>query len=208
VLRIAALAALVAVAAAISLAVSREARDAVADFLGLGVSGERIEITEPTPTPADAASPDPTATPLPRFEAFAQPVTLEEARAAVSFDVLAPPKTPIEAVFLLRFLGLDGVVLRTELYDFWQFEAGTGIYLGKGGTAVLVEEVTVSGRFAYWVTGGPRVLSVVDATGRPLHGVSIETDAHALVWERDGVTYRIEGDLVREQAIAIAEALE
>jgi hypothetical protein len=135
-------------------------------------------------------------------------VTLDEARAAMPFEVFLPPKFEIEDVFLLEFLGLDGVVVRTGTFDLWQFRATPDIYLGKGGTAVRVEETTVNGRFAYWVTGGPRILGAVTASGREINGVAIETDSEALVWESNGITYRLEGDLSLEQALAIVDAFE
>jgi hypothetical protein len=45
-----------------------------------------------------------------------------------------------------------------------------------------------------------------DARGRTLFGRRLA--GNVLLWERDGVTYRLEGDVPLRRALAIAESLE
>jgi hypothetical protein len=78
-----------------------------------------------------------------------------------------------------------------------------------GGFAVdkvnpeTVEETQVNGLPAFWTTG-PYVVR--------LHGDELDVrrliEGHVLIWEEDGVTYRVETDLPLEEAVKIAESLE
>ena len=65
-----------------TLTVSRDARDAVADFLGLAVEGERIEIL---PTPAGGQTATPFPTPV-RLEQIAERVTRAQAVQRAGFE--------------------------------------------------------------------------------------------------------------------------
>jgi hypothetical protein len=201
-LRGAVAAALALVAAVIAVAASEDARDAVADFLGFGVAGERIELSRTTPTP--------TTTPLPRLEGVVEETTLERATAALGFGLKIPEGAVVERVFLLELFGLRGAVLRTPGYDLWQFRNDGGVFLGKGGFygSTAVEELTIGGEPAYWITGGPRVLVARDAGGREVTGTHIDSEGRALLFARGAVTFRIEGDISREEALAIAATIE
>lgn len=64
----------------------------------------------------------------------------------------------------------------------------------------------VGGDFAIRV-GGPHVLSSVDRTGE-VRRETARLAASTLIWEAAGVSYRLEGDLTRPEAIRIAESLE
>ena len=205
-LAVAVAAALFLLAAATAVLLVRDSREAVADFLGLAVRGERIEILPAAPSPAPGVSPTPTAPPL---DAVAERTTLEVAAAVVPFEPYVPPGVAVTDVFLLEFLGVPGLVLRTPTFDLWQFE-NENVFIGKGGGAghIRVDTERVDGQPAYWVTGGPRVLVGRDAAGNETTGVEISTSVNALIWAEGGITFRLEGDLSREEAIAIAEALQ
>ena len=127
-LAVAGAAAVSLLAAASAVLLMPDSRDAVADFLGLGVKGERIEILPPTATPRPGVSPTPTPPPL---DAVAVRTTLEDAAASLNFEPLVPAGVEVTDVFLLEFLGVPGVVLRTPQYDLWQFE-NDNVFLGKG----------------------------------------------------------------------------
>ena len=65
--------------------------------------------------------------------------------------------------------------------------------------------VQVNGDFAVWVDG-PHALSYVDRAG----GIRTETArlaASTLIWQDDDVSYRLEGDLTKAEAIEIARSL-
>ena len=46
-----------------------------------------------------------------------------------------------------------------------------------------------------------------DAAGNEITGVEVSTNVNALIWAGGPITFRLEGDLDRESAIAIAEGL-
>jgi hypothetical protein len=205
IVKLAAVAAIALVAIAIGISASREAREAVADFLGLGVEGERIEVLSPTVGPRPST---PTATITPDFEGFAEPVSLAEAQERMTFAIVVPEGVEVEQVYVLDFLGLEGVVLRTSEYDLWQFRNDRGQFLGKGiYGSEQIQPVPVHGAEGYWVTGGPRLLEGRDADNRPITGVVVVTTVQALIWSEDTLTFRLEGEMEREEAIAIAESL-
>jgi hypothetical protein len=68
-----------------------------------------------------------------------------------------------------------------------------------------VHQVTVSGGPAVWVDR-PHPVLYTDRDGR-LRQEGARLAGSTLIWEKDGVTYRVEGDLTEHQAIAIAESL-
>ena len=70
----------------------------------------------------------------------------------------------------------------------------------------IVEPVTVRGAPGFWVSGMPHVLEFLDvASGirRPMTRLV----GNVLVWQDDGVVYRIETPGERDPAIAIAESM-
>jgi hypothetical protein len=82
--------------------------------------------------------------------------------------------------------------------------AATNAPVGKGlapdASAERVDELPGE---AYWLQG-LRIVEIEDAAGRPIRESRRATDANTLLWEQDGYVYRIEGDLDREEAMAIA----
>ena len=71
---------------------------------------------------------------------------------------------------------------------------------------ILVQETTVNGMPAAWVTG-PHVLQFLDSKGRRDMEAKRFIDGNVLVWERNGVTYRLESALTLEEAVRVAESL-
>ncbi len=123
-----------------------------------------------------------------------RPATIEEARTAVSFNLLSPSSLPAGLALVdLRIIGTSTVVRN---------------YVGGGLTVSLVQsnersgderqppvgssvqQIVVRGQPATLITGGP------DQPGSLLR------------WVEDGVRYTIAGTLSGEQAIAIAEGLQ
>jgi hypothetical protein len=66
----------------------------------------------------------------------------------------------------------------------------------------VIQETTVDGRYALWVEG-PYVLELTDRN----YVERYLLEGGTLVWEADGVTYRLETRLTLEEAIRIAESL-
>jgi hypothetical protein len=69
-----------------------------------------------------------------------------------------------------------------------------------------VEWVQVDGDFAVWI-GGPHELAYVDRTGT-VRVATARLAAATLIWEDAGVSYRLEGDLRRDEATGIAASLD
>ncbi len=188
------------------LLVSRDLREAVADFLGLAVENERITILPPPP-----AGTTPTPFPAPqRPEQFATPVTAAEAARGLAFvpalpDGLGQPR----AYYLVRFLEQPVVILEYGEFDLWEaasvvFEKG---FVFSKETTIL-EQLTVGGKPAYWLGGGGHIVRVIGPDGKEVAGSERTVDGNTLVWRGALLNYRLETrTLTKEEALAIAETL-
>lgn len=186
--------------------VSRDARDAVAGFLGLAVEGERIEVL-PTPPAGMTATPFPTsASADPNdFELFARKVTAGE--AAIHAGPLQLPASLGEPDALYSVTGGPNIVIADfGAVQVWQMPYTGDYFIGKGihGGGTVVQEVRVNGHPGYWVSGGERLVSVTSATGNVLIGTQRVVTANALLWSADGLYHRIEGAGTLEEAMRLA----
>ena len=69
-----------------------------------------------------------------------------------------------------------------------------------------VEPVSVAGAAGYWIEGPPHLVRYLGADGA-VHAERTRLVGEALVWERDGVLYRLETAAGRDAAIEIAESV-
>lgn len=194
-----ALSALVLVAALVALA-SRDARDAVAGFLGLGVAGERIEVA-PTPRPGETTLPSPQ--PLARY---GERVSRRDAVTLAGFEPRLPASLGEPRGFYVLLDGPTVIVADYEEIQVWEFPLGTaliGKMIGVDGGAV-VSTVRVNGADGYWISGGKRVVAVLDPQGTPIARTQRTTGSNALVWAAGGLYRRIEGAETLEDALSIA----
>jgi hypothetical protein len=74
-------------------------------------------------------------------------------------------------------------------------------------TGARVELATVGGAPGYWIEGGDHFFYFMGADGEALE-TTIRMVGTTLMWERDGLTLRIEGAPSLEDAVGIAESLE
>ncbi len=194
--------ALVGLAAA-TLAVSDGAREAVAEFFGIAVEGERIEVL---PTPI-AGLPTPFPEPVDIAER-ARAVTPQEARDAVGDELVGVPGREPLAVYLLAPGQAPVVVQRYQGFDLWQVRTNGAPNFEKGVIdGRVVEEVTVNGTAGYWIAGGQRLVTFLDAEGTPVAGTQRTVLAPTLLWH-DGERYlRIEGIGELAEALAVAEGV-
>ncbi|MDQ4059012.1 MAG: hypothetical protein M3124_07810 [Actinomycetota bacterium] len=185
-------------------------RSAVADFLGLG--GVRIERGGRLPRPADELN-------------LGETVTLSEASERVDFDVLIPGE-----------LGEPGTVYFDPAVSGGQvalaYEARPGLPAAPGtelgalvtqfsgaradpdalkkvtandpGTRVV--PVIVDGTQGLWISGEPHTIAYLEADG-DIRTDTVRLAGNVLLWERDGVTLRLESRLSRSEAVAIAESM-
>ena len=194
----------VAVAAAVTVA-SNDAREAVADFLGLGVRGERIERL-PTPAPGVTATALPSpATGTAGIEGIATRVTRAEVIAAGT-NLVLPASLGEPSGYYAVFGAPPVFVVDYGSIQIWEFPYEEDYFLGKGiiGGGTLVQELRIDGHKAYWVAGGYRIVTVNNPAGTPIAGTQRTVTANALVWAADGLFRRIEGAGTLEEALELA----
>jgi hypothetical protein len=139
-------------------------------------------------------------------------VTLEQAETAIGKPILQPsqPEGLVLEKVLLQGYGdvqVAALFFRNDDTAFVLFASNA--FVGKGipreGLAT-VEEVSGLGDEAFWVRG-ERIIYSVRPNGALVIGSERVTDANALIWDQDNALYRIEGDLDKDEAVAIAKSL-
>jgi len=190
---VAAVAAVVALATA--MVVSPAVRAAVYDLLRIG----DVEIHENEPAPVS---------PAPPVEFGEHAVTLAEARRELDFPLRLPKDLGLPATVLL----IDGARVVSMAFTTAhgpvrvdEFDGGLDPIFTKFTRADDVHHVTVAGTPAVWVDR-PHPVLYNDRDG-VLHEESARIAGSTLIFEKDGVTYRVEGELTERQAIEIAESL-
>lgn len=187
-----------------TLVISDDAREAVADFLGIAVQGERIKVLPTAP----AGLPTPLPEPVDIAER-ARPVTLSGAAEITGVELATVSGAPPLAVYVLEPANAPAIVIiRYEGFDLWQFRTSGAPNFEKGVIdGRIVEETSVDGRDAYWISGGQRLVTFLDNQGTPVVGAQRTVLAPTLLWH-DGERYlRIEGISSRDSAIAVAESV-
>jgi len=177
------------------------ARHAVAGWLGIGA----VEIRRSVPPLSVAPSTVPTtATTEP-----APSLDLAAARRLVQFTIVTPRDVASPARVAVDRRVPGGLVVLT--YDhFTLVEIATDRSqpppLAKlvGGSA-RVEPVTVHGHAGVWVPEIHRI-GYLDRSGR-LRSDTVRRAGPVLLWERDGVTFRVEGPHTLAEAQAIADTV-
>jgi hypothetical protein len=191
-------------------------REAVARRLGL--RGVGVELGGPPP-------PTVTTRPGERLDlGLGQRVTLEEARRRVGFPVLVPGAAGFRqpaAVYVNEAVPVGGRVdlvyrARPGLPASPFTDVGllvtefrgqpTPDFIKKVARAGLVEEVTVDGQPGYWFSGEPHFFTYLDATGQ-VRDEQTRLAGNTLIWQRGDLTLRIEGEITRQEALALARSM-
>lgn len=181
------------VALAVAITVSPTVRAAVLDFLRIGGVELRYEPPPVTPT-SDPALPG------------ERDATLAQARAEAAFDIRVPERLgQPESVRLADGTPPRVVTLHYPGVRVDEFDGTLHPFFEKFTSAEDVVPTVVDGVDGVWVLR-PHVVIYLDRDGVEREQ-SARLAAHTLIWETGGVTYRIEGDLTRTQAITIAESL-
>jgi hypothetical protein len=202
--------------AAAVLVASPGTREAVARRLGL--RGVGVELGGPPP-------PTVTTRPGERLDlGLGQRVTLEEARRRVGFPVLVPGAAGFRqpaAVYVNEAVPVGGRVdlvyrARPGLPASPFTDVGllvtefrgqpTPDFIKKVARAGLVEEVTVDGQPGYWFSGEPHFFTYLDATGQ-VRDEQTRLAGNTLIWQRGDLTLRIEGEISRQEALALARSM-
>jgi hypothetical protein len=191
-----AVAVLIVVAA---LAIPRS-RSAIADFFGL--SHVRVEV-------------GPTAGPTPPVlspQSFARPSSVDEAQHVVDFALRFPTfdgqRLSPDAVYVEgEASNMPTVIFVYEKKGFDVYQTKLGFF-GKGGPdPSLVHQISFAGHPAFWIDEGGHIASFLDDQGRVVVESRRTVGRATLLWEQNGITYRLETDLRQEQAIQVAESL-
>jgi hypothetical protein len=176
----------------------------------LEVAGIRIEFGQPIdlPTPTDL-------TPGERS-------SLEHAQQRVDFPILYPGAVgPPGAVHLV-----DGE-LGVQVFLSWEAsdrlpevgDSGIGLLIAQFRASLdedfikilfegtQVDEVRVDGHRAFWLSGAPHVFMFERTSPPGPVADGTRLTGNVLIWEADGVTYRIESGLDLDTTLAIASSL-
>jgi hypothetical protein len=189
---------------AVILAALPPSRAALADaFEGL-LRFAGVEFAAPAPSPAPLP-PSPSALPGQRA------VTLEQARGQVRFPVLLPAELgqPQQVLVadpdsagmhrVLSLLYRDGTI-RLDAFD-GRFDP----YFVKQVSGPGMQWLVFQGGTAIWVAA-PHPLIYVDRDGAT-HTETARLAGSTLIWEAGDLSYRLEGDLTRDEALKIAGSL-
>jgi len=96
-------------------------------------------------------------------------------------------------------------VYEDEGFDLYQTRQG---YFGKGAPdPSLIHEIAFGGHPALWIDEGGHIASFLDGQGRVVVESRRSVDRATLLWEEDGITYRLETSLSQEEAVRVAESL-
>jgi len=136
--------------------------------------------------------------------------TLEVAQASAEFPIRLPNYPADLGAPERVFLQEDGLMVILAWTDpadpqkarLSLHEIGPGSILVEKFEPRVIQETQVNGGYAVWVQG-PYLVELTNG--------SIEfrrtVEGNTLVWEEQGITYRLETDLTLEEAIKIAESL-
>src|SRR6266699_3359815 len=211
---LAAVVALVALAALLAYAPSREA---IASWINLHTTFNRQSVI-PTPSPRPPG-------PLGQRLGLGNLTTLAEAQSKVKWHIVVPPSLgqpdevylqlppngppqgEVTLVFSarpgLKTSGETGVaVLITEATG----EANSQFFGKIIGNGTTMEEVTVTGHQGYCISGKPHDFFSIDADG-DTRDDTLRLATNNLLIDDNGTVVRIEGDMTKSQALEITASL-
>lgn len=177
-----------------------QSRTALAEFFGL--SRVRVEMgPQLSPTPP-VLSPD----------SFARPASLRSAQEAVDFPLRFPTSDGLrqdpDAMYVQGEGSQTPVVIfvyeeqRLDLY-----QSSQALFYKRASDPSLVQEIEFAGHPALWIAEGGHIASFLDEQGRMVIESRRTVGRATLLWEEQGITYRLETSLSREEAIRVAESL-
>ena len=194
-------------------------RAAVVEFIQIGIV--RIFRSDPAPAPEEVpstttpltATPGPTIPSLiPLLEEMAGETTLGDVQKMVEYPILLPAYPADlgepDRVFVQDAEGFMTILVWIDPQQTDQIRMSLhlipeGSWAIEKGSPRFIQETQVNGQWAYWAVGPyPLRLFNGDLQYRRM------IDGQVLIWEKAGITYRLETDLALEEAIRIAESLE
>jgi hypothetical protein len=201
----------------------------LAAAVAIGLPGIRLIFVGPTPTPV-TASPSPaspaTSPSLPALGpslAPGHPVTLDDARAAAGFGVEVPADPSLGSPDTVYLDGSGAKARVTLLYGarlgmppapgspasalITQFRGAVNpdAFAKIIGPGTTVEPITVDGAHGYWIAGQPH--QIFYRSGGDTVVDELRLAGNVLIWEHDGVTFRLETTADRATALRIAASM-
>ncbi len=183
-------------------------REAIADWLGIGAVD--IRRSEQPPAAETGGRPVPGQPGSPRDrEALAR---LAAARRKVHFTIATPHDGSVGALFDVEVDSRASGGLVSLTYERFTLVEVASMpnepppFRKTLGPTTRLEYVTVHGRQAAWIVGGTHEIAYLDPSG-DLQLDTVRRSGPVLLWERGGVTYRIEGIAMLSQARRAAESL-
>jgi hypothetical protein len=177
-----------------------DARSAL--FRALHIGGAQIELVDELPeVPA----------PFDLELALGERVTLEQASRSAGFDLRELDEEPDRVyrgergtVWFL-FGSPEDVRLLVAQTPFHSVDQPLLLKkLRNAGTSV--EPLLVEGSEGAYLSGEPHFLFLLDELGNPIED-SARLARNVLLWDAEGVAYRLEGDFTRDEALELADAL-
>jgi hypothetical protein len=213
------LAALLLIAIVGGLVLVPEARNAIADRLGL--QGVLIRWVDEVPSP----EPSQVGAPL----LLGRPVSLDAAQAAVDFPIRVPTAAGFDAPGEIYLLDQDEGAMVSFVYPAGpglpaSNETGVGALLTQfrgeadrgliekgladdGARETRLQAVPVDGEPGFWISGTPHGFFFVCYDAGECREERYRLAGNVLLWEQDGVTLRLESILSLDEALAIAESV-
>jgi hypothetical protein len=213
-MRVAACVVVVVFSIALVLTFSPIARTAVAEWFG--VPGIEISFLERSPKPQPE--------PLGRGLDLGRRVSLDDARGQVSYRILLPTLPELgepDEVYVkapppggqvsLVYRSRPGLPPASEtgvslLFSEFRGETGETYFRKLLGPEAEIETITVNGNRGFWIEGEPHAFIYRNAEGGT-HREDLRLAANALIWEQNGLTLRLEGDLPKGEALRVAESV-
>jgi hypothetical protein len=181
-----------------------QARTAILEFLHIrGASVEKVQTLPAVSVPNASLN-------------LGERVSFEEASEAVSFEIAQPELTGLgrpDSIFL------DRATSGGQVFFLWGTEARPRVLLSEfrgdlnreliakqAGPGTTIEPVRVQEAPGFWVAGANHVVYYLDPDGQ-IQEETIRLSRNALLWERNDLTLRIEGDFKKDVALELARAV-
>ncbi len=192
-------------------------RTAIAGWINLHTTIQRVE-HPPTPSPLPSG-------PLGSQLGLGTPTTLAHAQAQLSWKITEPSSLGAPDAMYLQLppLGPSGgevtlvYAARSDIKVSGQTGVSVLVTEARGkvdenfffkvlGPDAQLENVTVNGHPGFWLSGKPHDFAFQDASG-DFRSETLRLATNTLVFDNNGTIVRIEGDMTKEQALAVAQSL-
>jgi hypothetical protein len=211
-----AIAAAAVLIALVGLAAYQPSREAIANWVNVHVFFQRVNVL-PTPSPQPPG-------PLGERLGLGGRTTLAEAQNHVSWRITVPsslgqpdevylqfpPNAPAQGEVTLVYSIRPGIPVAGETGVAVLITEARGSvdknFFGKMlGPDTTLEEVTVAGHQGFWIAGAPHIFLFTDVNG-VVRDETMRLATNTLILDVGGTVLRIEGNLTKAQAMAIATA--